>query len=69
MDRGGDSPVGVLLGNLQLYVMEILMRLLSLAALDYRLTPTLKSCALFVNESTRCDSRDLTRTCCNLSHM
>lgn len=40
----------VLLGNLQLYVMEILMRLLSLAALDYRLTPTLKSCALFVNE-------------------
>ena len=43
MDRGGDSPVGVLLGNLQLYVMEILMRLLSLAALDYRLTPTLKS--------------------------
>ena len=50
MDRGGDSSVGVLLGNLQLYVMEILMRLLSLAALDYRLTPTLKSCALFVNE-------------------
>lgn len=50
MDRGGDSPVEVLLGNLQLYVMEILMRLLSLAALDYRLTPTLKSCALFVNE-------------------
>jgi len=41
----------VLLGNLQFYVLEILMRLLSLAVLEYRLTPVLKSCSLLLNES------------------
>ena len=40
----------MLLGNLQFYVLEILMRLLSLAVLEYRLTPV-KSCSLLLNES------------------
>lgn len=40
----------VLVGNLQLYVLEILMRLLSRAVLEYQLSPVLKSCSLLVNE-------------------
>ena len=42
--------MGVLVGNLQLYVLEILMRLLSRAVLEYQLSPVLKSCSLLVNE-------------------
>lgn len=51
--RSGNESwdIGVLLGNLQFYVLEILMRLLSLAVLEYRLTPVLKSCSLLLNES------------------
>ena len=44
------SHLGILLGNLQVYVMEILIRLLGLAALEYRLQPVLKSCQLLANE-------------------
>ena len=42
--------VEVFIGNLQFYIMEILMRLLSLAVLEYRLSPVMKSCSLFVNQ-------------------
>ena len=37
-------------GNLQIYVIEILIRLLSLAVMEYRLTPVFKSIRLLINE-------------------
>ena len=49
---GNDSSdIGVLLGNLKYYVLDINMSLLSHAVLEYRLTPVLKSCSLLLNES------------------
>lgn len=40
-----------LMGNLQIYVIEMLRKLLSMATLEYRLSPVFQSMAIFVRES------------------
>ena len=39
------------MGNLQIYVIEMLRKLLSMATLEYRLSPVFQSMAIFVRES------------------
>ena len=39
------------MGNLQIYVIELLRKLLSMATLEYRISPVFQSMAIFVRES------------------
>lgn len=41
----------MLIGNLQIYVIEILTQLLAMATLEYRISPVFQSMTLFIKES------------------